>query len=124
NPSGKLAETYPLRYEDTPSFRYFPGNELTVEYRESMYIGYRYYDTADVDVLFPFGYGLSYTTFAYSDIKIGQSGVTFTLTNSGDRAGMEVAQLYVGCKSSDIFRPRKELKGFVKVFINAGESKT
>ncbi|AZK49185.1 beta-glucosidase family protein [Paenibacillus lentus] len=123
NPSGKLAETYPLRYEDTPSYRHFPGNELTVEYRESIFIGYRYYDTADIDVLFPFGYGLSYTTFDYSDIKVGQMGVTFKLTNSGDRAGMEVAQLYVGCKSSDIFRPRKELKGFVKVFINAGESK-
>lgn len=123
NPSGKLAETYPLHYEDTPSFRYFPGKEVSAEYREGMYIGYRYYDTAQEEVLFPFGYGLSYTTFEYSDIEVDERGVTFKLTNSGDIAGMEVAQLYVGCKSSAIFRPSKELKGFVKVFINAGESK-
>lgn len=123
NPSGKLAETYPLRYEDTPSYNHFPGNEVSVEYREGLYIGYRYYDTADVEVLFPFGYGLSYTTFDYSDIEVSRAGVTFTLTNTGDRAGMEVAQLYVGCPSGEVFRPRKELKGFVKVFINAGESK-
>ncbi|MEC0329425.1 glycoside hydrolase family 3 C-terminal domain-containing protein [Paenibacillus macerans] len=124
NPSGKLAETYPLRYEDTPSSRYFPGNETTAEYREAVYIGYRYYDTADVDVLFPFGYGLSYTTFEYSDLQVDKAGVTFKLTNTGAVAGMEVAQLYIGCSSGEIFRPRKELKGFVKVFINAGESKT
>ncbi|MCM3700269.1 beta-glucosidase [Paenibacillus macerans] len=124
NPSGKLAETYPLRYEDTPSSRYFPGNEASAEYREAVYIGYRYYDTADVDVLFPFGYGLSYTTFEYSDLQIDKTGVTFKLTNTGGVAGMEVAQLYVGCSSGEIFRPSKELKGFVKVFINAGESKT
>lgn len=124
NPSGKLAETYPLRYEDTPSAPYFPGNEVTAEYRESIYIGYRYFDTAQVDVLFPFGYGLSYTTFEYSDIRVSRGGVTFRLTNSGSTAGMEVAQLYVGCKSREIFRPAKELKGFAKVFINAGESKT
>lgn len=124
NPSGKLAETYPLRYEDTPSAPYFPGNEVTAEYRESIYIGYRYFDTAQVDVLFPFGYGLSYTTFEYSDIRVSRDGVTFRLTNSGSTAGMEVAQLYVGCKSREIFRPAKELKGFAKVFINAGESKT
>lgn len=124
NPSGKLAETYPLRYEDTPSAPYFPGNEVTAEYRESIYIGYRYFDTAQVNVLFPFGYGLSYTTFEYSDIRVSRDGVTFRLTNSGSTAGMEVAQLYVGCKSREIFRPAKELKGFAKVFINAGESKT
>ncbi|MDL4841993.1 beta-glucosidase family protein [Aquibacillus rhizosphaerae] len=124
NPSGKLTETYPLRYEDTPSYRNFPGNEASVEYRESIYIGYRYYDTADVDVLFPFGYGLSYTTFEYSDIRVDKDGVTFKLTNTGDFAGMEIAQLYVGCKSKDIFRAKKELKGFDKIFINAGETKT
>ncbi|MCA1292840.1 glycoside hydrolase family 3 C-terminal domain-containing protein [Paenibacillus sp. alder61] len=124
NPSGKLAETYPLHYEDTPSAPYFPGNEVTAEYRESIYIGYRYFDTAQVDVLFPFGYGLSYTTFEYSDIRVNRDGVTFRLANSGSTAGMEVAQLYVGCKSREIFRPAKELKGFAKVFINAGESKT
>jgi beta-glucosidase len=124
NPSGKLAESYPVRYEDTPSFLNFSGKEATVEYRESVYIGYRYYDTANVDVLFPFGFGLSYTTFEYSDIEVTKDGVTLKLTNSGRVAGMEIAQLYIGCKSDEIFRPKRELKGFVKVFINAGETKT
>lgn len=124
NPSGKLAETYPLKYEDTPSYHNFLDNEASVEYREAMYIGYRYYDTADVAVLFPFGFGLSYTTFEYSDIQIDKDGVTFKLTNTGDIAGMEIAQLYVGCKSQAIFRAKKELKGFDKIFINAGETKT
>lgn len=124
NPSGKLAESYPIRYNDTPSFHHFPGKEVSVEYREGPYIGYRYYDTADVNVLFPFGYGLSYTTFKYSDIQVDLNGVTFKLTNTGSVAGMEIAQLYVGCKSKDIFRPKKELKGFVKAFIHPGESKT
>ncbi|ENH96083.1 beta-glucosidase [Gracilibacillus halophilus YIM-C55.5] len=124
NPSGKLAETYPIRYEDTPSAKYFPGKEKTVEYREGMYIGYRYYDTANVNVRFPFGYGLSYTTFAYSDIEVSKDAVTFQLTNTGQKAGMEVPQLYVRCQSDQIFRPTKELKGFTKVFINAGETKT
>ncbi|MDF1509428.1 glycoside hydrolase family 3 C-terminal domain-containing protein [Robertmurraya sp. DFI.2.37] len=124
NPSGKLAETYPLRYEDTPSYHNFPGKEVSVEYRESLYIGYRYYDTANVDVLFPFGFGLSYTSFEYTNIHVTTEGVTFNITNSGEMAGMEVAQLYVGCKSTDIFRPKKELKGFAKVFLNAGETKT
>jgi beta-glucosidase len=124
NPSGKLAETYPIHYEDTPSFHNFPGKEVSVEYREGIYIGYRYYDTADVKVLFPFGYGLSYTTFEYSDIHVSRYGATFKLKNSGNVAGMEIAQLYIGCKSKDIFRPKKELKGFAKIFINAGETKT
>lgn len=124
NPSGKLAETYPLKYEDTPSYYHFPGKEVSVEYREGIYIGYRYYDTANVEVLFPFGYGLSYTTFEYSDILLNKEGVTFNITNTGDSAGMEIAQLYVGCKSKNIFRPNKELKGFIKVFLNPGETKT
>ncbi|WP_407270294.1 beta-glucosidase family protein [Radiobacillus sp. PE A8.2] len=124
NPSGKLAETYPLRYEDTPTYHHFPGKEVSVEYRESIFIGYRYYDTVNKDVLFPFGFGLSYTTFAYSDISVNERGVTFKLTNTGNFAGMEIVQLYVGCQSQEIFRSKKELKGFVKVFINAGETKT
>ncbi|WP_407270298.1 beta-glucosidase family protein [Radiobacillus sp. PE A8.2] len=124
NPSGKLAETYPIRYEDTPAYHQFPGKEVSVEYREAMYIGYRYYDTANVNVLFPFGYGLSYTTFEYSDIEVNKDGVTFTIKNNGSVAGMETAQLYVGSKSEDIFRPNKELKGFVKVFLQPGESKS
>jgi len=123
NPSGKLAETYPIRYEDTPSYRYFPGKEVSVEYREGPFIGYRYYDTAGVDVRFPFGYGLSYTTFAYADLEVDRNGVSFTVTNTGTRAGMEAAQLYVGCRSDAIFRPKKELKGFAKVYLEAGESK-
>ena len=124
NPSGKLAESYPIRYEDTPSYRHFPGKEVSVEHREGMFIGYRYYDTADVNVLFPFGYGLSYTTFEYSDIRVTKEDVTFKVTNSGQVAGMEIAQLYIGCKSEEIFRAEKELKGFKKLFINAGETKT
>ncbi|VYU54758.1 glycosyl hydrolase [Clostridium paraputrificum] len=123
NPSGKLAETYPIKYEDTPSYNNFPGKEVSVEYREGPYIGYRYYDTVDKKVLFPFGYGLSYTTFEYSDIEVKEDAVSFNLKNSGSVAGMEIAQLYVGCKSNKIFRPKKELKGFAKVFINAGETK-
>lgn len=123
NPSGKLAESYPFRYEDTPSYHHFPGEEASVEYREGLFIGYRYYDTAKVDVLFPFGFGLSYTTFAYAIIDVTENLVSFDLTNTGQVAGMEVAQLYVGCQSSHIFRPKKELKGFKKVFINAGETK-
>lgn len=123
NPSGKLAETYPLRYEDTPASRNFPGKEVSVEYREGPYMGYRYYDTAGVKVLFPFGYGLSYTSFEYSDIRVTREGVTFNITNTGGLAGKETAQLYVGCPDGEVFRPRKELKGFVKVFLKAGETR-
>lgn len=124
NPSGKLAETYPLQYEDTPAYHHFPGKEVSVEYREGPYIGYRYYDTADINVLFPFGYGLSYTSFEYSDIQVSKEGVTFNITNNGAVAGKEAVQLYVGCQSEAIFRPKKELKGFTKVFLNAGETKS
>lgn len=124
NPSGKLAETYPLHYEDTPSYYQFPGKEVSVEYREGPFIGYRYFDTANVDVLFPFGYGLSYTSFEYSDIKVNKEGVTFNLKNTGSIGGMEVAQLYVGCKSDEIFRPKKELKGFAKIHLDPGETKS
>lgn len=124
NPSGKLAETYPLRYEDTPSYYHFPGKEVSVEYREGPYIGYRYFDTADVDVLFPFGYGLSYTSFDYANLQVTKQGVSFEITNSGEVAGMEVAQLYVGSQSKQIYRPRKELKGFIKVQLQPGETKS
>ena len=94
-----------------------------MEYREGLYIGYRYYDTANVPVLFPFGYGLSYTRFEYSDLKTDGKTVTFTLKNTGDVDGAEVAQLYVAAKSPTVYRPKKELKGFAKVFLKAGESK-
>lgn len=123
NPSGRLSETYPLRHEDTPAFRHFPSTQRNAEYRESIYIGYRYYDTSKVRVQYPFGYGLSYTTFAYSDLKVDAKGVTFTLTNTGNCDGAEVAQLYVGLPNAIVFRPEKELKGFQKVFLKAGESK-
>ena len=123
NPCGKLAETIPLRYEDTPAARYFPGRKQNAEYREGLYVGYRYYETANKAVRYPFGYGLSYTTFAYSDLKVNAENVTFTLTNTGSRAGAEIAQLYVAKPDAKVFRPAKELKGFAKVFLKAGESK-
>ena len=123
NPSGKLAESYPVKYEDVPSAPYFPAKERTAEYRESLFVGYRYYETAKVPVLFPFGFGLSYTTFEYSDLTVSGREVTFTLKNTGGMDGAEVAQLYVSKTDGDIFRPAKELKGFAKVFLKAGESK-
>lgn len=122
NPSGRLNETYPVRYEDTPAFRYYPSEERNSEYREGMYVGYRYYDTSKVRVMYPFGFGLSYTTFEYSDIKVDEAGVTFTVKNTGKTDGTEVAQLYVGMKDAKVYRPEKELKGFAKVFLKAGES--
>ena len=124
NPSGKLNETWPLRLEDNPSYPYFPSRERTAEYREGLYIGYRYYDAAGVPVRYPFGYGLSYTTFEYSNIKASKDEVTFTIKNTGSVDGAEVAQVYVSCKNGKVFRPKKELKGFTKVFLKAGESKT
>ena len=123
NPSGKLAESYPLKYEDVSSAPYFPSKERTAEYREGLYVGYRYYETTGVPVLFPFGYGLSYTTFAYGDLTVTPKKAEFTLTNTGKKDGAEVAQLYVGMKSGRVFRPTKELKGFRKIFLKAGESK-
>lgn len=123
NPSGRLSETYPIKYEDTPAFRNYPSTQRNAEHREGIYIGYRYYDTSGVRVHYPFGYGLSYTDFEYSDLKSDETGVTFTLENVGDRDGAEVAQLYIGMKDGKVFRPAKELKGFAKVFLKAGESK-
>ena len=123
NPSGRLNETYPVRYEDTPAFKYFPSEERNSEYREALYVGYRYYDTAKVCVLYPFGFGLSYTEFQYRDLTVNPEGAEFTLTNTGNRDGAEVAQLYIGMKDGKVFRPAKELKGFQKVFLKAGESR-
>lgn len=123
NPSGKLSETYPLAYIDTPAYNYYPSKERTSEYRESIYVGYRYYDTAEVPVKFPFGYGLSYTEFSYSDLKIDKTGVSFIITNNGKVAGAEIAQLYVGLNDAKVFRAKKELKGFQKVYLDAGESR-
>lgn len=122
SPSGKLAETYPLRYEDTSSQPYFPSKERTSEYRESIYVGYRYFETVNKPVLFPFGYGLSYTTFEYKNLAANDKAVTLTVTNTGKTDGAEIVQLYVSAKCNGVFRPAKELKGFTKVFIKAGES--
>ena len=131
NPSGKLAETYPLSLSDNPSYNYYPGYTASVEYKESVFVGYRYYDTAEKNVLFPFGYGLSYTNFEYSDIKLSADSikdtdkvtVSFKIKNTGAVDGAEVAQIYVTDNESTIFRPKQELKGFKKVFLKAGEEK-
>ena len=123
NPSGRLAESCPVRYEDVSSAPYFPSKERNAEYREGLFVGYRYYETANVPVLFPFGFGLSYTTFEYSDLSVTGKEATFTLKNTGGMDGAEVAQLYVSKPDGDVFRPAKELKGFAKVFLKAGESK-
>ena len=131
NPSGKTTETYPLAFEDNPTYGNYPGEPVISEHKESVYIGYRYYDTAKKDVLFPFGYGLSYTSFEYSDLKLSADhikdtetvDVTFKVKNTGAVDGAEIAQIYVADKESTIFRPEKELRGFTKVFLKAGEEK-
>ena len=123
-PSGKLAETWANAYTETPAKDNFAGDGRTVEYREGLYVGYRYYQTAGVPVAFPFGYGLSYTTFAYSDLKASAGGVTLTVKNTGSCAGAETIQLYVAKPDAKIFRPAQELKGFAKVQLAPGESKT
>lgn len=131
NPCGKLAETYPVCLKDTPtSFRY-PDSKEDVQYRESIFIGYRYYDKVERNVRFPFGFGLSYTSFEYSDIKLKKKNltkgegakVTFTIKNTGDVAGSEIAQVYVAKPESKIFRAPKELKGFIKIHLEPGEEK-
>ena len=121
NPCGKLAETWPLTYADVPSAADFATRRKTVEYREGLYIGYRYFTTAEKAVRFPFGYGMSYTTFAYSDMAADEQGVSLTVTNTGSVAGAEIVQLYVAKKNSEIFRPARELKGFARVTLAPGE---
>ena len=121
NPCGKLAETWPLAYADIPSAADFATRRKTVEYREGLYIGYRYFTTAEKAVRFPFGYGMSYTTFAYSDMAADEQGVSLTVTNTGSVAGTEIVQLYVAKKNSELFRPAKELKGFARVALAPGE---
>ena len=123
NPSGKLAESYPLALSDTPAYPYRKLRGNCAEYRESIYVGYRYYDKAKVPLRYPFGFGLSYTRFAYEDLRLSEAGVRFRLRNIGSRAGAEIAELYIGAAESETFRPEKELKGFAKVFLNAGEEK-
>lgn len=132
NPSGKLAETFPLKLEDTPAFINYPGENGEVRYGENLFIGYRYYDTKKVLVQFPFGYGLSYTSFAYSSPQISattfdaRDGLTVSVdvTNTGRVAGKEIVQVYVHDQKSTLMRPAKELKGFAKVDLRPGEIKT
>lgn len=131
NPSGKLAETFPLRVEDNPSYLFYIGEEDRVEYREGIFVGYRYYDKKKQDVLFPFGHGLSYTSFEYSDIKLSKHEmkdtdeltVSVMVKNTGEVEGKEVVQLYVADNESTVIRPVMELQGFEKVALKAGEEK-
>lgn len=132
NPSGKLAESWPMKVEDTPSYLNFPGENGIVEYHEGIFVGYRYYDKKKMDVQYPFGHGLSYTEFEYHDLKISACEMKDTDTvkisckvkNIGDRFGKEVVQLYIGVTSSAVRRPVRELKGFKKIALNPGEEKT
>ena len=124
NPGGKLAETWANTYQETPARDNFAGAGRTVQYREGLYVGYRYYQTAGVPVAFPFGYGLSYTSFAYSDLKVTADSVTLTVTNTGARDGAEIVQVYIAKPGAEIFRPAQELKAFARVPLAAGESRT
>ena len=121
NPSGKLTETWPLRLEDAPSFENF--GKKYVHYSEGLYVGYRYYQKAGIPVRFPFGFGLSYTSFAYSDLTMEGHRVTAKITNTGSVPGAEVVQLYVAAPQDGVYRPLRELKGFSKVFLEPGETK-
>jgi beta-glucosidase len=128
NPSGKLAETFPLSVEDIPSDRWFPGENRQVQYREGIYIGYRYFDSAMKQVLFPFGHGLSYTEFEYSNFRVNQQNSNVTIevdiTNKGPMAGAEIVQLYVSPHNSQSYRPEQELKAFVRVVIDPKKTET
>lgn len=132
NPSGKLAETIPYKLSDNPSYLNFPGDGQKVEYKEGVFVGYRYYDTKEMPVRYPFGYGLSYTTFEYSDLQLSSDKikdtdklkVTLKVKNTGNRAGKEIVQLYVADKTGAASRPVKELKNFVKVELQPQEEKT
>ena len=123
-PCGKLSQTWAQAHDDTPAKANFGGEGRNVEYREGLYVGYRYYQTAGVKPAFPFGYGLSYTTFEYSGLKADETGVSLTVTNTGSAAGAEIVQLYVAKPDAKVFRPEQELKGFAKVSLAPGESKT
>lgn len=124
NPSGKLAVSYPFNYEDVPTAGLFPGKEKTSEHREGLFVGYRYYEITKTAVRYPFGYGLSYTNFSYSNLEATEASVTFSITNEGAIAGDEVAQVYIRLQSeTSVFRPVRELKGFVRVSLQPGETK-
>lgn len=122
NPSGKLAETFPIACADLPVSQYYPGREYTSEYREGLYVGYRYFVTAKKPVRFPFGFGMSYTTFRYENLTVEPKGVSFDLTNCGSSGGDEIVQMYVSLPNAKVFRPAQELKGFCRVSLKAGET--
>ncbi|WP_040949464.1 glycoside hydrolase family 3 C-terminal domain-containing protein [Gorillibacterium massiliense] len=132
NPSGKLAETFPAKLSDTPAYLNFPGEGDKVEYREGLFVGYRHYDATEREPLFPFGFGLSYTWFAYSHLATDKTSLTdrdtarvsLQVQNMGTRAGQEIVQLYVRAMNSSVIRPQKELKGFQKIHLEPGETKT
>ena len=131
NPSGKLPESFPKKLSDNPSYLFYGGEGDTAEYREGIFVGYRYYDRKETELLFPFGHGLSYTSFDFSDLRLSRERITdqesltatVRVTNTGKRAGKTVVQLYVGDCESSVFRPVRELKGFDKIFLEPGESK-
>ena len=131
NPSGRLPESFPKKLSDNPSYLFYGGEGDNADYREGIFVGYRYYDRKDMEVLFPFGYGLSYTTFAYSNLRLSAETIsdtdtltaTVTVKNTGSRTGKTVVQLYVGDPESTVFRPVRELKDFAKVELQPGESR-
>ena len=130
NPSGKLPTTFPKTLPDTPAYSSYPGKDLQMDYEEGLYIGYRWYDKENIEPLFPFGHGLSYTSFEYSNLRAippkGESSVAafeLDIKNSGDTEGKEIIQGYIGVSNSQIDRPLKELKKFEKIHLNPGESK-
>ena len=131
NPAGKLAESYPLSYADVPSAGFYEAGGKQAQYREGLYVGYRYYDSAGKDVLFPFGHGLSYTTFEYTNLTLSTAAVqppdtvslNLTIQNTGSQDGAEIVQVYVSQAGPSVFRPQKELKEFTRVFVKAGEAK-
>ncbi|HEX4713716.1 MAG TPA: fibronectin type III-like domain-contianing protein, partial [Ktedonobacteraceae bacterium] len=132
NPSGKLTQTFPVRIEDTPAFLNYPGENGQVRYGEGIFVGYRYYEKKQVTPLFPFGFGLSYTTFSYDTLRLSAQAigpnellhVAIDVTNTGSREGQEVVQLYIRDKTASVQRPDKELKAFAKVHLAAGERRT
>jgi beta-glucosidase len=132
NPSGKLAETFPVKLQDNPSYLNFPGEHEQVVYAEGLFVGYKYYEKKGIAPLFPFGHGLSYTAFAYTNLRVEKEnfrddetiGVTFTVKNTGAAAGKETAQLYLGCQDRGRIRPLKQLAGFRKVSLLPGEETT
>ena len=131
NPSGKLTTTFPKRLEDTPAFNHYPGEKLQMDYLEGLYVGYRWYEKKNIEPLFYFGHGLSYTNFEYANLKVippqtedAVISLSLNIKNIGERAGKEVVQLYVSVENSNVDRPLKELKSFTKIDLESSESQT